>query len=86
MQDPVNFCARCPVCKNEAAQGPLERSEIGMLLKASHLSFHCDLCALEWVPSSRELANVELLLTDTSWNPAEDQFRQDFASHNRERV
>jgi hypothetical protein len=35
-----------------------------MLLRENHLSFHCDLCAIEWVPSSRELANVELLVKD----------------------
>ncbi len=64
MQDPVNFCARCPVCKNEAVQGPRERSEIGTLLSENHLSFHCDVCAIEWVPSARELANVELLVKE----------------------
>lgn len=64
MNDPVTFCARCPVCKNEAVQGPRERSEIGRLLKDNHLCFHCDDCAIEWVPSSRELANVELFVKD----------------------
>jgi hypothetical protein len=68
MTNSLNFYARCPVCENEAAQGPRELSEIGSLLRENHLSFHCDHCGLEWVPSSRELANVELLLTSERQN------------------
>jgi len=71
MEDPVNFCAQCPACKNEAAQGH-ERQELGTLLKENRLAFYCDACDLEWVPTSQELANVEMLLRGSSCEPLED--------------
>jgi hypothetical protein len=62
MSDQIRFSARCPTCKNEVGQCPHEPDETRRLLRESCLSFYCDLCDLEWVPSSEELKNVELLL------------------------
>jgi hypothetical protein len=72
MHEAVNFCAQCPFCKNEAAQGPRDRNEIRGLLTENSLRFYCGLCEIEWVPSSQELANVERLLSKSARDAAEE--------------
>jgi hypothetical protein len=66
MHDPISFSAQCPTCKEEVGQGPRDPDEIRKLLRENCLCFYCELCDLEWVPSSHELANVERLLPNPS--------------------
>jgi hypothetical protein len=59
----LTFSARCPRCQREIDQGTFRRHALREFLDDGTLRFYCSSCVAEWLPSPRELANAERMLS-----------------------